>query len=306
MIPPAEECKIVRSHDLDKRSDDLNLPVRIMIKNFNLLLLSGGHYHCGTSWSRKATGTDRCCKVYFPVSGTATLHMGSDSFTLQAGQVYLISGYRLTRQHCAEAMEIFWIHFVPESLYLQHLLDQVPPVFHCPRPDDWPVEKLRDLCEIFQNPFSDENRPLEESSPVADCLVHGMLLTLISRALETLTVVSAQAFHPEWQRLKPAVDFMQLHFQQNPSLAEIAARVGMAPNHFHRRFAALFGKTPFEHMLAQRMDRARHLLASTALTVKEISTQVGYEDAAYFSRVFTKRFGITPSNHQLKPSRPGR
>lgn len=94
---------------------------------------------------------------------------------------------------------------------------------------------------------------------------------------------------------------MQLHYRENPPLAEIASHVGMAANHFHRRFAALFGKTPFEHMLAQRMDRARHLLASTAMTVKEVSNQVGYEDSAYFSRVFTKRFGITPSDYHSRP-----
>jgi len=272
-----------------------------MIENYNLILLSGGHHHCDKSWSRKATGTDRCCKVYFPVSGTASIQLGSDSFTLNAGQVYLISGFRLTHQHCPEAFEVFWIHFVPESLYLLHLLDQAPSVFQCPRPETWTIEKLRGLCEIFQNPSGDENRLLKDSSPVADCRVHGMLLTLISRTLETLADVDASAFQPEWQRLKPAVDFMQLHFQQNPALAEISSRVGMAPNHFHRRFSILFGKTPFEHMLAQRMDRARRLLASTALTVKEVSAQVGYEDPAYFSRVFTKRFGITPSNYGSRP-----
>jgi hypothetical protein len=32
-----------------------------MIKNYNLILLSGGRYHCDKSWSRKAIGTDRCC-----------------------------------------------------------------------------------------------------------------------------------------------------------------------------------------------------------------------------------------------------
>lgn len=272
-----------------------------MIDNYNLVLLSGGHHHCDTSWSRKATGTDRCFKVYFPVSGAASLQMGSESISLQAGHVYLISGFRLVHQYCPEAMEVFWIHFVPESLYLHHLLDQLPPIFQCTRPGDWSLEKLQHFCEIFQNPFSDENRPRKNSPPVADCRVHGMLLTLISQALETLAEADALVFQPEWKRLKPAVDFMQLHFQENPPLAEIASQVGMAPNHFHRRFAALFGKTPFEHMLSQRMDRARNLLASTSLTIKEVSAQAGYDDAAYFSRVFTKRFGITPSNYQSLP-----
>lgn len=270
-----------------------------MIDNYNLILLSGGQHHCDRSWSRKATGTDRCYKVYFPVSGAAALQLGPDKIALRPGQVYLISGYRLTHQYCPKAMEVFWLHFVPESLYLRHLVDQLPAVFHCPRPDDWSLERLRDLCEVFQNPFSDTNRPRKESSPVADCRVHGILLTLISRALEVLA--DAPSFQPEWQRLKPAVDFMQLHYRENPPLAEIASQVDMAANYFHRRFAALFGRTPFEHMLAQRMDRARHLLASTAMTVKEVTNQVGYEDAAYFSRVFTKRFGITPSDYQSRP-----
>lgn len=272
-----------------------------MIDNYNLILLSGGHHHCDNSWSRKATGTDRCYKVYFPVSGRASLQLGSNHINLRDGQVYLISGFHLMRQHCPEEMEVFWAHFVPESLYLHHLLNHLPPVFHCARPGIWSLEKLRDLCEIFQNPFSDENLPRKDSSPVADCRIHGMLLTLISMALETQSLADAPTFQPEWQRLKPAVDFMQLHFQENPALSEIASHVCMAPNHFHRRFTTLFGKTPFEHMLAQRMDRARHLLASTALTVKEVSARVGYEDAAYFSRVFTKRFGITPSDYHARP-----
>lgn len=272
-----------------------------MIDNYNLILLSGGHHRCDKSWSRKAKGTDRCYKAYFPVSGGASLQMGSDPLALRAGHAYLISGFQLTRQHCEQAMEVFWVHFVPESLYLHHLLNQLPPVFQCERPAIWSLEKLRDLCEIFQDPFSDENLPRNDSSPVADCRTHGMLLTLVSMALESQSLAATPAFQPEWQRLKAAVDFMQLHFQENPPLSEIASCVGMAPNHFHRRFTTLFGKTPFEHMLAQRMDRARHLLASTALTVKEVSTRVGYEDAAYFSRVFTRRFGITPSGYHSKP-----
>lgn len=274
-----------------------------MIDNYNLILLSGGHHHCNKSWSRKAAGTDRCYKVYFPVSGRASLQMGPDTVTLRAGQAYLISGFQLTRQDCPQAMEVFWAHFVPESPYLHHLLHQFPAVYQCERPGIWSLEKLRDLCEIFQNPFSDENLPRRDSSPVADCRTHGMLLMLISMALESQSLADVPAFQPEWQRLKPAVDYMQLHFQENPPLAEIASHVAMAPNHFHRRFTTLFGKTPFEHMLAQRMDRARHLLASTALTVKEVAARVGYEDAAYFSRIFSKRFGITPSDYHSMPLR---
>lgn len=87
-------------------------------------------------------------------------------------------------------------------------------------------------------------------------------------------------------------------YLENPSLATIAGRVGLAPNYFHRRFRALFGMTPFDFMLAQRLNRARRLLASSDLSIKEVAAAAGYDEPPYFARVFARQMGVAPSAYR--------
>ncbi len=123
-------------------------------------------------------------------------------------------------------------------------------------------------------------------------------MAILARLLQDTGRQAEQSIQTEYYRLKPALDFMQLHFLENPSLTALAHKAGLAPNYFHRRFRALFGATPFNYMLAQRLNRARHLLASTPLSIKEIANAVGYEDSSYFSRVFTAQMQISPSDYR--------
>jgi AraC-like DNA-binding protein len=51
-------------------------------------------------------------------------------------------------------------------------------------------------------------------------------------------------------------------------------------------------------MLARRLDQARHLLASTPLSVKEVAERVGYDNPLYFSRVFSSQMQVTPSDYR--------
>ena len=270
-----------------------------MIDDYNLTLLSGGYYKCDPSWSKKSTGIDQCYKVYFPVSGSATLEMDTGTFELKEGRIYFSSGFHLIRQVCSVRMNVYWLHFVPESIYLRYLLDQLPPV--CSwilQKSGWSERSYEEICRIFEAPYNEENRLRIDSSPVVECRIHGLLLNLISRLLEKLNGTAVPGFHPGYYRIKPALAFINSNCIENPSLKIISAKAGMAPNYFHRKFKELFGLTPFNYMLAQRMNRARHLLTSSTLSIKEIAETVGYESPLYFSRVFRSQMSLTPSEYR--------
>jgi len=188
---------------------------------------------------------------------------------------------------------------VPESLYLRYLLDQLPTVRSwCCSEAGWPAGSYREICDIFENPYSGPNQRRTDTSPGIECRIQALLLALIAKVLETLDEGRVQAFNPEYYQLKVALDFMQSHFRENPTLEEIAARVRISPNYFHRRFRRLFGTTPFDFMLAQRLNQARRLLVATDSNVKEVAAAVGYEDAPYFTRVFTRQMQISPSEYR--------
>lgn len=270
-----------------------------MIDNHNLILLSGGYNHCDPRWTKPAGGIDQCYKVYLPIAGRAVVETDEGPVTIEPGRVYFISGYRLRRQECDASLDVYWMHFVPESLYLRYLLDQLPAIQSWSRTvAGWPADTFEEVCRIFELPFDADNRPRPDSAPSLTCRMQALLLTVIARLLETLKEDSLKDFHPEYYRLKPALDYMQQHFCKNPSLEAVAAAVHLAPNYFHRRFTALFGTTPFNYMMTQRLDRARHLLSSTSLTVKEVAEAVGYDNPLYFSRVFTARMHLSPSQYR--------
>jgi len=80
------------------------------------------------------------------------------------------------------------------------------------------------------------------------------------------------------------------------SLNDIAAHVNFSPSHLSMVFSQETGKTLIKHITDVRMNKAKELLRCTAKRSSEISALVGYQDPHYFSYLFKKTQGITPTD----------
>ncbi|MET8505725.1 AraC family transcriptional regulator [Streptomyces sp. NPDC004787] len=78
------------------------------------------------------------------------------------------------------------------------------------------------------------------------------------------------------------------------SVAEHAARHGMTPAELRAAVRRAAGCSPKDYLLTVRLGRAKELLAATDLPVAAVARRVGYDDPAYFSRLFTRRVGTAP------------
>ncbi|MFF9197939.1 helix-turn-helix domain-containing protein [Streptomyces sp. NPDC014779] len=78
------------------------------------------------------------------------------------------------------------------------------------------------------------------------------------------------------------------------SVAEHAARHGMTPAELRTAVRRAAGCSPKDYLLTVRLGRAKELLAATDLPVAAVARRVGYDDPAYFSRLFTRRVGTAP------------
>ncbi|MER7398256.1 AraC family transcriptional regulator [Streptomyces sp. NPDC000151] len=78
------------------------------------------------------------------------------------------------------------------------------------------------------------------------------------------------------------------------SVAEHAARHGMSPAELRTAVRRGAGCSPKDYLLGIRLGRAKELLAATELPVAAVARRVGYDDPAYFSRLFTRRVGTAP------------
>lgn len=268
--------------------------------DLNLILLSGGYARCTPAWNKDVSGIDQCYKVYVPVAGHAAVEMNDGTHEILPRRIYFISGFKLRRQICAEVLDVYWLHFVPASLYLRYLLDQSGPFrsWLCAKVG-WSRAHHHEIVRVFGERVLGKatdrlSPPPRNVAPGTHCRIQSLLLGLIATLLEDLDDNVLQRFHPEFYRLKPALDFMEAQYAANPSLEQVAASVHLAPNYFHRRFAQLFGTTPFEYMLARRLNEARRLLSSSPLSIKEVAARTGYDDPLYFSRLFKARMQLTP------------
>lgn len=90
---------------------------------------------------------------------------------------------------------------------------------------------------------------------------------------------------------------------QSGDLNTLARRAGCSPNHRIREFTRCFGTTPGRYLHGKRMQRAAELLLEhPELSVKEISSAVGYSDALNFSTAFRKYFGNSPLQYRKSHS----
>ena len=267
-----------------------------MYNNSNITLLAGGFVHCSPSWDKKASAIDQCYKIYYPISGTAQLRIQNKNYKLEKGKLYFISGYKIQSQQCKNSMQVHWIHFVPESLYLNFWLSQFS-CFEELQISDYP--ELEQVCDILQIIFTKPLTPLSkirENAPIIEVLIcQAFLLKIITRVLGNKTNKDQLEIDPAFMRLQPAVNYMNQRFRNPPQLDQIAKQIHLAPNYFHRIFKSSFGISPFDYMLSRRMNHARHLLNSTNLIIKEVAIECGYECPYYFSLSFKKHFGLSPS-----------
>ncbi len=91
---------------------------------------------------------------------------------------------------------------------------------------------------------------------------------------------------------------MQARVHEQLDLETLAANANLSKFHFVKKYKELTGTTPINHFIHLKIERACHLLDITTKSINEISFAVGYEDAYYFSRIFKKIMGISPSQYR--------
>ncbi|MGW7055906.1 helix-turn-helix domain-containing protein [Streptomyces sp. NPDC054887] len=87
------------------------------------------------------------------------------------------------------------------------------------------------------------------------------------------------------------------------TVAEHAGRHGMTPAALRAAVRRSAGCSPKDYLLGIRLGRAKELLAATDLPVAAVARRVGYDDPAYFSRLFTRRVGLAPVRFRAQQGR---
>ena len=272
------------------------------IDSFECKIISGGFNHCDSSWNKTSDELDQCFKIYNPVKGNAIINVNNKEYLIESGNIYFISGFNIVSQKCNSFMDIYWLHFIPRSLYLRHILLNSDPVRVW---GNMNFPFMSNFNKYIKKIFSNDNFKSSKISSLPysfeEAKIHSYILNLIADIIKDIPAQSLSA-SGVIAKLDCSIKFMNNEFKYNPSLKEIALKSNLAPNYFHRIFKKNFGVTPFNYMLRLRMEHAIKLLTTTGISVKEIAFESGYDNEFYFYRQFKKHYKYSPG--KLKKMRP--
>ena len=97
--------------------------------------------------------------------------------------------------------------------------------------------------------------------------------------------------------LRPAIYYIEKHFNERVSADEIARLCGLTRFRFSRLFHSVFGITFRDYLMSYRIGSACRLLRRPTVSVTDVAYAVGFNDASYFARMFKRCMGILPSEY---------
>lgn len=217
----------------------------------------------------------------FVCEGEATLTADGRTMTLSEGDAYVmfpesLASYETTE---GEPWSIRWVTLTGSQMASLLPLLGLTPETPILRPAE-PARVERLLEELFSK--------TEKADVHSKLAATGMLYELFS-CLAQPAAPTANATVSE------AVRYMSRHYAEELTVHGLAERAYLNNNYFSKLFSSQIGLTPQQFLLRIRMERAKELLRYTDLTVGEVAEKVGFADALYFSRVFRRYAGCSPS-----------
>lgn len=95
--------------------------------------------------------------------------------------------------------------------------------------------------------------------------------------------------------IEQAIEYIKTHYMKPLTIPELARQCGLTTKQFAYLFQKHMGVGPNEYLIDHRMRHAKELLCSTTFSIAEVSACIGYSDPYYFSKLFKKRTGFSPS-----------
>lgn len=150
-------------------------------------------------------------------------------------------------------------------------------------------------CDTNEMESADTEEVLAESGKNMESAI-AYAKKMISQAIE---IRDQNSGNKNRSILKTAVDFIDSHYmEEDISLNTVANVANVSANHFSALFSQNMGQTFIEYLTTLRMNKAKELLRCTGMRSSEIAGEIGYKDAHYFSYLFKKTQGMTPSDYR--------
>lgn len=253
----------------------------------DLYPLAFGHY-------RKAIGHHmhrehhRDNLLIYCTEGKAFLNVDGEPYTVRAGDLLLLpagAAHRYTSDP-DHPWTIHWAHYtgpLAEAFHTHMGFDGQTRIRHLGRQPRLLVD-FNGLLSVRQTGFRSQG------------LIHAS--NRLRQLLAAVPLNADETDHAKQAELETIHNYMREHLEDRVTLNQLAELSSLSPAHFATRYREQTGTSPIQHFLHLKVERACQLLDTTSQSFADISRQLGYDDAYYFSRLFKKVMGKSPSDYR--------
>lgn len=254
-------------------------------ENLSLAVYNTGYEKCQKGYTWGPAVRDHYL-IHYVISGKGTLQCNNTVYQIGRGDVFLIRPATVVSYSAdmEDPWEYCWVGFngteAPRLIGLTEFTEETP-VLHCTNHDN--LKRL--LLNIYN---SHGNNPSHETRMI------GFLYLFLSELVSN-TEVASSPYSSERSYIEKALRYIQRNYCEIISIDDIAAFADISRSHLYRIFVKNLGVSPNEYLSAYRINKACSLLRNSGLKINEIASSVGFRDQLYFSRVFKKQKGMSPS-----------
>ncbi len=225
-------------------------------------------------------------------NGAANVYIGDNSFLLGEGEAVLIPCDTEYRIEAKEKSSLFYMGFearIFTVLRIFSLFDY--PLFYGRESGIFGI--CSEIAEMRdENAFTSTR--LENALRTVS-LIHSAVYAV---AQKSLTLEKANAVMNGFSSLSDVLSYVGAHLSDGIMQETLAGIAGLSPDSFYREFKKVLGVSPKDYIISERLRRARAMLVLTEFSVGEVSSLVGYDNQFYFSGLFSKKYGVSPTGYK--------
>jgi AraC-like DNA-binding protein len=246
-----------------------------------------GHFRCINGYDIQRNDYHNYLLMYV-ARGKCEVETEGVTYEAEAGDLIILNCHKPHRYTAIDYLDIVWLHFDghdAETFYREIVRRSgvVIPIGE----ESEITATIQEILMLYRN-----NQRLGEAE----------FSWKIYRILCQLLVSQADAISPsQHNSVNHATRFIEDNLGKPIQLADIAAHVNMSVFHFARLFKKKVGQSPYHYLLIARIDRAKMLLKSSDLPVKEIAREVGFNSETNFISAFSGKVGIPPQRFREFP-----
>lgn len=243
---------------------------------------------CGTTYPNKnyviSRPHSRIGCIEFVVHGKGHVEIDGQKFSPVAGDTYFLPAGKSHHYYSdrTDPWEKIWVNVSGD------MVEQLASLYRVRDTHYFPALDTSDLLLKLQ--YYATHQGTEHITEKCASILH----SLFYRMSESLYAKKEPLSSP----LRKMLDYIALHETDTVRIEQLAAACERSPSQAERIFRSEMGMPPYRYVLSRKLELAKQLLRDTGMPIRDIASYLSFEDEFYFSGLFRRKVGVSPSKYR--------